>query len=116
VILQRYIPRFFAGFLSDFASSISARIRRHRQSLQGLKGLLKNSRCALRSPSAAKAVDEKKAYRSGKPLRHPKANVRSGLSALGGTAEAVPFQNYNGIFPCFFGGFLSRLVSSISSA
>ena len=23
---------------------------------------------------------------------------------------------YSGIFPCFFGGFLSRLVSSISSA
>jgi hypothetical protein len=28
----------------------------------------------------------------------------------------VVFANHNGIFPCFFGGFLSRFVSSVDSA
>src|SRR6202035_1875607 len=27
-----------------------------------------------------------------------------------------PLENYSGMFPCFLGGFLSRLVSSIASA
>jgi hypothetical protein len=40
----------------------------------------------------------------------------------GGAADLTPSAgvccelSHNGIFPCFFGGFLSRLVSSIASA
>lgn len=33
-----------------------------------------------------------------------------------GATENSPPHAYNGIFPCFFGGFLSRLVCNISSA
>jgi hypothetical protein len=41
--------------------------------------------------SAAKADDEKQAsYRSGKPLRHPKASAASSFSAA---SDAMPFQS-----------------------
>jgi hypothetical protein len=41
--------------------------------------------------SAAKAAIKGLNYRSGKPLRHPKARVQSSVSGFG-MAEAMPFQ------------------------
>jgi hypothetical protein len=45
--------------------------------------LLKKLVAHAQSPSAAKAVAEKQAsYRSGEPLRHPKARTKSSFSAV----------------------------------
>jgi hypothetical protein len=69
---------------------------------QGLNRVLKNSWRAPQSPSAAKAVAENSQYRSGEPLRHPKAKTESSFSAIckarifigtNGKAEAVPYPN-----------------------
>jgi hypothetical protein len=63
------------GLYAD--KSVRATLNRDSRS-----SLLKNSTANRVAPSAAKAVTEKQGiYRSGKPLRHPKAEPKASLSA-----------------------------------
>ncbi len=47
------------------------------------------------------------------PMQPNPAQTHQGILC---TQPRPPRMNYSGIFPCFFGGFLSRFVSSISKA
>jgi hypothetical protein len=65
--------------------------------------------------SLGKGADFSRAEQSVKQLTALAAEARS-TTHEPGIRRAMAVAPYSGIFPCFFSGFLSRFVSSISSA